>query len=784
MPDTADLDWNTIEDIYFSFGKLPNPANADKHVRLNEAFSQYLYYEETDSLFITHKDGTKTLCLDPVTILHELIIDEIFDCLPSKAKTETTKQHIVALFKFSTMWHIAAKGSLGRCIRNKARLDAAARQAIANHSPVLRLQMHIPHWGFKKDWWPCNLMTVYDINQHQYGKSNTREATTVANKTANSSRARFANLLQGKYTKSKAAPPDTPILVPIKPVKSTTDTNLPVPSPGTGIPPVKTIESAVEPPIQVPANSSIVDTPAPSDSNIDAIVPPPRSPGASSLQPLWSKASHEGRNAICSHSNRTVLRITKRHRDALKIKLNNNQAIYTIFLESEGAQLLPLILDLFNAQVIGGLGVFVGDAASVVRLRIIHGIRRYLGTIMQPSANFGNSFRYIDDVEGQECELVQVNAAMLARPLQSGYTTLHTMRLRGGHTEMLWAHKAFFLPLEFIPLVLSKGLTLAGIPSPPPSHPSTRAWRDLPTPPGHTQISWEMTNHSFRAEAGLYDIMKKNVLLRDLPNLGLAAPLGDAPLTAAVTALTNHQLRLSENLDRRRNKSSQMHTTDEANLSPIYTAWARKSKHKKTHVIFQSQVATSAYNLGIQAPLVTTAILKRFQDCNFYGTYHFDVADGILPLAFTPSGGSAATLKREHEAAANVAAYDTMISTEGNSLSLKDSLELQKTKAYIPADWTEATAQLKSYMAVLTTLLGATHKVQMSLRRAIADEVGERITPAIVVYYFQVRVRGWLEEQWESDTTIPSPDFGEDIHRFRMTQNLKWLPNVSNVLEA
>eukprot|EP00536_Pseudo-nitzschia_multiseries_P003730 jgi/Psemu1/8397/gm1.8397_g len=122
MPDTTDLDWNAIKDIYFSFGKLPNPADADKHVRLNQAFSQYLDYAKTDSLFIAHKEGTKTLGLNPVTILRELIIDEIFDCLPSKARTETTKQHIVTLFKLSTLWHIAANGSLGR-IRNKATLD-------------------------------------------------------------------------------------------------------------------------------------------------------------------------------------------------------------------------------------------------------------------------------------------------------------------------------------------------------------------------------------------------------------------------------------------------------------------------------------------------------------------------------------------------------------------------------------------------------------------------------------------------------------------------------------
>eukprot|EP00536_Pseudo-nitzschia_multiseries_P014843 jgi/Psemu1/40308/gm1.40308_g len=318
---------------------------------------------------------------------------------------------------------------------------------------------------------------------------------------------------------------------------------------------------------------------------------------------------------------------------------------------------------------------------------------------------------------------------------------------------------------------------------------------------------------AFRAEANLRAYMKKNVLLRDLPGLAGPAP-ADPSLTAAFSALTDQQLRLSESLDQRRQESSKLHSvrevwgnlyterllllcgkTTEADLPPIYTAWAKKSKHEKTHMVLQSQVATDAYNLGIQAPLITTAVLKRFQDCNFYGTDPFDVADGILPLAFTPPGGSAATLKREHEAAANVAAYDTMISTHGNSLSLKDSLDLQKTKAYIPLDWTEATTQLKSYLAVLATLLGATHNVvkayqrglsrlewqQMPLRRAIADELGDRITPAIVVYYFQVRIRGWLEEQWEADTTLPSPDFGEDIHRFRMTQNLNWLPNVSNV---
>eukprot|EP00536_Pseudo-nitzschia_multiseries_P017797 jgi/Psemu1/52575/gm1.52575_g len=465
--------------------------------------------------------------------------------------------------------------------------------------------------------------------------------------------------------------------------------------------------------------------------------------------------------------------------------------IYTLFTEADGDWLLPLLLDVFNAQqAIGGLGIFQEDAAGLDRLRVIHGLRRYPGNITQPSANQGSSFGYIDDVEGQEGELVQ--AAISQHPDRDYIPAIPEGT---AHTEMLQAHKVCFLPFEFVPLVLCRGLTPKQAFQVLQPHIHQQGLGDICKPLLDTlrAVGTQPTTllgairllepcPSFQAEASLRAYMKKNVLLRDLPGIAGSAP-ADSTLTAAFSALTDHHLRLSESLDQRRQESSKLHSvrevwgalyterllllcgkTTEADLPPIYTAWDKKSKHEKTHMILQSQVATDAYNLGIQAPLITTAVLKQFQDCNFYGTDPFDVADGILPPAFTPPGGSVATLKREHEEAAT------------------DSLELQKTKSYIPLDWTEATTQLKSYLAVLATLLGATHDVwqQMPLRRAIADEVGEIITPAIVVYYFQIRVQGWLEEQWESDVPLPSPDFGEDIHRFRMTQNLNWLPNVSS----
>eukprot|EP00536_Pseudo-nitzschia_multiseries_P002427 jgi/Psemu1/5506/gm1.5506_g len=406
------------------------------------------------------------------------------------------------------------------------------------------------------------------------------------------------------------------------------------------------------------------------------------------------------------------------------------QAIYSLFSGLEGELLLAQqVLDLFETQAIRGQGLFIEDSAGV------------------PSTNQGNAFGYIGDLDGDACELlVQVNAAMLAKAaanwvflIEHHMATLaqnvhhqYVPAIPEGvtHTEMLQVHKVFFLPFEFICKPLLDTLRSAGT----------------------------CTTTGANRAAGLTMYMKRRVLLRDLPNLGLTAPLGNAPLMATATTLTDSQLRLSKDLDCKRTEAVKQHTVTEVwgpsytkqllllcgkknedKLPPIYPAWAKKSKHENTHMIFQSQVSSRAKELGVQPPLVTTTVLKRFQVYNFHGTDLFDVADGILPLAFTPLVGSAATLKQEQCAATNVAVYNTMISTECNSLNREDSPELQKTKAY--------------YLAVLATLLGAAHAV-------VEDEMGELITTAIVVYYFQIRMRGWLEEQWESDLTIPPLTLG------------------------
>eukprot|EP00536_Pseudo-nitzschia_multiseries_P003552 jgi/Psemu1/8083/gm1.8083_g len=361
------------------------------------------------------------------------------------------------------------------------------------------------------------------------------------------------------------------------------------------------------------------------------------------------------------------------------LSAERNKAYATVFgyftLTSTPQSLLEQLLNLFEAEAVGALGIF------------------YPGPLAQHSPNKNKAFGYLDDIEGEAGELVLVDSVMLSPTTALRVLTLnhhlteldaHPGRLSilvipegTGHSELIRAHKAFFIPFDQAMGVLHPQLYRVGL---------MESWS--PAPPTSTLSSW----------LGLHLQTPGEIPSSYSQKAALGSP-GDPALTAAVTALTDHQLKLSENLDHKRSQS----------------AWAQKSKHERTHMIFQSQVAARASELGIQAPLITTAALKRFQDGNFHGTDLFDVADGILPMAFTPPGGSATTLKQEQEAATN----------------------------------------LESYLAVLATILGLNHDViqQMPLQRAIADEIGDLLTPAIVVYYFQIQVRGWLEEQWEADAT-------------------------------
>eukprot|EP00536_Pseudo-nitzschia_multiseries_P003418 jgi/Psemu1/7736/gm1.7736_g len=243
MPARTAFDWNQIQDIAIQFGPFNTKDNAHKHEDFNKSFARNLEY--TDGLFITDDDaeGPKTLAPDPVTMLREIIVTAIMDILPSKEQTAVNKGHISRLFADATFWYVAPNQSK-KSLQNKHSMDKAGELAIKNGQATILIEIRATHWGFKPDWDAIHFAEVYDTNIYSSPKqSNTRKATTVADKTPNASRARFANIpqrtyikpkavpLQRKHIQPRAVPPNTAILtVPIKPVESEAHTATQVPS--------------------------------------------------------------------------------------------------------------------------------------------------------------------------------------------------------------------------------------------------------------------------------------------------------------------------------------------------------------------------------------------------------------------------------------------------------------------------------------------------------------------------------------------------------------------------
>eukprot|EP00536_Pseudo-nitzschia_multiseries_P000193 jgi/Psemu1/430/gm1.430_g len=312
---TPFLDWTPIFGIEFRFASPSNPTAATS---LNKAYSEIIGKDELSEFFVTREgkeeEGPLEIAPDPqlhiLNCVAKVIAINLID------PDEVTKDHISNLLNKCVIKHVRKNGSRKQ-IRYKTEFNAAAKHAIRTNTdeePIVLFELTITHWRFKNKWRPDLFMQAY----------------TGDPPSATASRAEFANLLQRKYTTPKAAPPDAPILAPITPAEAKNVTTT-ISSGAPGSVHTKTVNSnAVATPVKAlsepPANfRRTLFNPQSQSMLVFRCLPKtvslPTSPIASSIQPLRSTASHEGRHAICHHPNPTVFQITKRHRDALKIKL-------------------------------------------------------------------------------------------------------------------------------------------------------------------------------------------------------------------------------------------------------------------------------------------------------------------------------------------------------------------------------------------------------------------------------------------------------------------------------
>eukprot|EP00536_Pseudo-nitzschia_multiseries_P016841 jgi/Psemu1/48064/gm1.48064_g len=266
------FDWTPIFGIEFRFMSASNPSAA---ASLNKAYSEIIGPNELSEFFVTRKEeGPLEIAPDPQIHILNCIAKAIAINLIDP--DEVTKGHISNLLNKCVIKHVRNNGSRKR-MRYKTEFDAAAKHAIRTNTdeePIVLFELTITHWRFKTKWRPDLFMQAY----------------TGDPSSATASRAQFANLLQRKYTTPKAAPPDAPILAPITPAEQAKNVNATIPSDTTKM-----------------ADSNAVATPVTALSGTPA-----------NFQRTFNPQSQ---SVVFPRLPQPVLRITKRHRDALKIML-------------------------------------------------------------------------------------------------------------------------------------------------------------------------------------------------------------------------------------------------------------------------------------------------------------------------------------------------------------------------------------------------------------------------------------------------------------------------------
>ena len=165
----------------------------------------------------------------------------------------------------------------------------------------------------------------------------------------------------------------------------------------------------------------------------------------------------------------------------------------------------------------------------------------------------------------------------------------------------------------------------------------------------------------------------------------------------------------------------------------------------------------------------------------------------VIPLGAT----SDAATTRQVEIDATMLDYGVLF--EGTrGLSLADSCEIRKVKAYLPDDWDEGTAQLYAYLSIFAAIHGHNHHVTIELLAALklfdhhrpsfkqgfSELWGCRFGIIKFVYYFHLKMHRWYSKQWDPATTgaVKAPSFCDDLNKWIDDSIVaNWIPNTHGV---
>eukprot|EP00536_Pseudo-nitzschia_multiseries_P004655 jgi/Psemu1/10487/gm1.10487_g len=154
-------DWNYVNAIQFLFIDADEIATQNY---LNAAYAKKL----TDLIsLISYKYGTATLRPGAIPNIKSLVAESITKDLPDSEVSAKYKEHIQLLLDKTNIWYVDNHG-MRQLVQDDQVLAIAARTARYNYDgnkdPTIQLELSIQHWGFRSGWYPYKFAKVYDKN--------------------------------------------------------------------------------------------------------------------------------------------------------------------------------------------------------------------------------------------------------------------------------------------------------------------------------------------------------------------------------------------------------------------------------------------------------------------------------------------------------------------------------------------------------------------------------------------------------------------------------------------
>jgi hypothetical protein len=187
-----------------------------------------------------------------------------------------------------------------------------------------------------------------------------------------------------------------------------------------------------------------------------------------------------------------------------------------------------------------------------------------------------------------------------------------------------------------------------------------------------------------------------------------------------------------------------------------------------------------------------------FRNFRFASSAYIDIGTGLLPFSITSGDGTSPQAKTMLAAGRIRAdAFDLRADPESGAVAPGDVIRLRKMSGYVPATWSEASAQLHCARGLMGAILGVGHPAIAAYVRFLrkytrmikrleseVDQIhGRRIGPALVVFHVQLTWRNWLATQLETGETgwVEVPAFSQGLDMLEVQNTLMWLHTVTNV---